>query len=218
MRQRFGAALLALVLALVAPAGAAKGFDCSTFNCCWRDYVGSLKDCRMSFGQIPVDESAAARKMREELMKGCITGARDMLESCRKSVTDRQRGLEPKKESQSLNGGYPLVVEGGLGGLADVFEFEVNVGAAEAGPWTLFLANGLPDLPGLDASEGSARASGIIEIDGHPVVGPAPLDERIFDLRIPLMLAEGVHVVRFTLTNADPVSSHAYVTVLLARQ
>lgn len=200
-----------------APLAFAEGFDCSTLKCCWNDYIHGLKDCRMSFGQRPANESPEARKQREELTKACLGGARDMLDTCRKSVADKQKNLGAKKESKSLNGGHPMAVSGDLASLASVFEFEVSVSANEAGPWTLYVANGLPDIPGLEGVHGSARASGLVELDGHLVSGPEPLDERTFDLRFPLFLSQGTHVLRFTLTNADPVSSHAYVTAVLDR-
>lgn len=207
--------LLALAL-LASPTALAEGFDCLTFKCCWGDYLSALRDCRMQVGQITANESPERRKQREELTKACIAGAKDMLESCRKSVEKGQTTLSAKLDSKSLNGGHPMTISSGH--VADVFEFEVSIGADEAGPWTLFLANGLPDLPGTDGSIGSARATGLVEVNGHPVVGTEPLDERTYDLRIPLVLTEGTHVIRFTLSNADPASSHAYVTALLARE
>ncbi len=217
--KRIGTALLVLTL-IASPVALAEGFDCTTFKCCWRDFLSSLRDCRMTFGQITATETPEQRKQREDLTKACLTGAKDMLKTCRESVEKGQAALDPKLKSKSLNGGNPMSIVGGA--LADVFEFEVHVGADESGPWTLFLANGLPDLPGLNDAPGgglgSARATGLVEVDGHPVVGSQPLDERSFDLRIPLVLSEGRHLVRFTLTNADPASSHAYVTALLVRE
>ena len=207
--------LLALVLS-ASPAAFSEGFDCLTYKCCWDDYISSLKDCRMAFGQIIAGETASQRKLREELTKACLTGAKDMLKACNESVEKGQAALDPKLNSMSLNGGHPMSVAGNA--LADVFEFELNVSADDAGPWTLFIANGLPDLPGMDGAIGGARASGLVEVDGHPVVGSEPFDERSFDLRIPVMLTAGTHTVRFTLSNTDPASSHAYVTAALMRE
>ena len=216
MRQvtRITATLLALAL-LASPAALSEGFDCLTYKCCWDDYISSLRDCRMAFGQIIAGETDSQRKLREELTKACLAGAKDMLKTCNESVEKGQAALDPKLKSRSLNGGNPMSVAGDV--VADVFEFELNVSADEAGPWTLFIANGLPDLPGLDGAIGGARAAGLVEVNGRPVLGREPFDERTYDLRIPLVLTEGQHRMRFTLTNTDPANSHAYVTAALLR-